>query len=425
MRAFVRQFLVVYFTFSSFFAHGAGFDWTPENRPPIRASIQDCKTFLVPDEPTRNDSVGVLLSTGQIDDFETQLDELIATRGEAAALGGQFFITGVPMGKEKQTRDLFETALAKRNLLRGGTKVTVMSIPKAEVTKLVKQTVSAVWDRLKYFMPSIARDYQTPLRGEVTTGIASDIAVEVPNVVFLYNTLPLIDANLAVTTHTVTLLAYIVYGKFMLNWLLRPGTGKIEGFLKSALLSFPFILNYSLFGNFSKIAGFYQQHGWSETLAAFPEQMANFGTTQGLTLFLQVLFYNVVMTNGVGAWQNSQEGTENSRLARTVSNIIRTPILAMDAIALAMAGGNANPLWSMGPFDVNSGHIALVGLSAIGSILYFKPNILNPTLRWYKGFQTIWKSFASAFKRPRPATQPNRGNDNARRDTEPESYGQE
>jgi hypothetical protein len=401
-----RHLFVYYFAFSSLFAHG-GLDWSPEKRIPIRQHAANCSTFLAPAEPTVNDSVGIVLSTSDIEDFEKNLDAVVAERGESAVLGGHFYVTGIAMGEERATRSLFEEALEKRKLLRNGTSVTVISIPKKDVAHLAKQTLQAVVDRVRYFFPSIARHYEAPLKGEVTAGLLSNVAIELPNIVYLYNHMPLIDANLAVTTHTAILFSYIVFSKFMLNWLLDPKTTRLEGFFKNALLSVPFVVNYSVFGNFSKIVGFYKDNGWDATLAQFPTELANFGTTQGLTIFLQVLFYQIVITQGLGKWQDRQTGRENSEKARTITKVVQTPILVGDAITLAMAGANAHPLLSFGAFDVNTGHVALAALTLVGSILYFKSSILDPTLKWHDSFANVWKKVAGLFKAHSTSTDKN------------------
>jgi hypothetical protein len=389
VQRFIHSFVLLSFLFSTTFgnvARAGDIDWNPENRPPIRSLIQKCHTLLAPKEAKANDSVGVIISGNTPEEFAQGLDKVLAEKGPTAILGGKFFVTGIAMGKEKETRTAFEAALKERDLLRDGTTVTVLSFPKRNVKQLMLETAGAILDRIRYFFPSFARDYQAPLAAEVTSGIGSGVAVEIPNIVFLYSALPTLDANLVVGVHAAVLVAYSVYAKFMLNWLLRPGSNGVEQFLKNASISLPFIVNYSVFGRFSEIVKYYSEHGWAATASQFPAELANFSTTQGLTLFLQVMFYNIVITNGVGGWQNQQSGTEDSEQVRTLSNYIKVPILALDAIALAMAGGNGTPLWSMGPFDVNTGHLVLAGLTLLGSIFYFKPEVLNPTLRWYRAF---------------------------------------
>jgi hypothetical protein len=391
----VVQLLVLFsFTLTSVFGNAAlesSFEWEPKTRPAIRSLVQTCATLLSPAEPDVNDSVGVLLGGNTLPEFQAALDKLISERGEASVLGGKIFVTGVGMGEEAGIKTAFENELLKRNLLRDGTSVTVLSYPKRDVLAALKEASTAVLQRVRYFFPSIAAHYQAPLRGEVVSGALTTLAIEAPNVVFLYKTLPSMDAHLTVVTHSIVLALYVIYQKFMLNWLLAPGRNRVEQFLQNALLSFPFVANYSVFGNFSKILGHYRDHGWDQTLAQFPHELANFATTQGLTLFLQVVFYSVVITNGIGGWQNSVKGEEESRLARTVGNIIKSPILALDAVILALASANSHVFFSMGPFDVNSGHLALAGITASGALLYLKPGLLDPSLKAYTGTVFFFK----------------------------------
>ncbi len=418
MRSFGRILFLVFFLLP-LAGQSQDIVWNEAGRPPIRPPLElpSCRTLLAPHEipqgsssPSVNQSVGVVLAESiRVEDFSAQLDKLVAERGPEAVIGGRIYVTGVPMGKEKITRFQFEKALKARGFY--DVKVTVMSIPTAKFKGFSLQTARAVLERVKYWFPSMDRDYQTPLRGEVTSGITSDILVEAPNLVFLFNSLDK-TADFALTSgiHASLILAYNVWAKAITNWVLRPGGSKVAEFLKSAALSFPFVLNYAVFGHYSDIHNFYLQNGWEATLARFPAELANFGATQGLTTFLQVMFYRMVMVEGLGQWQNSKSGVEDSEIVRTVANVNRAPILVLDAIALFYASTNAWSLWHYGAFDLNAGHIALAALALAGKAAFWaNPNFLDPTLhvgKWLVGLGRYFKSLAVVSEEENPPPPP-------------------
>src|SRR5690606_21201412 len=132
------------------------------------------------------------------------------------------------------------------------------------------------------------------------------------------------------TTNIVLLGALAIFTKSVGNWLSRNSSqtkrGQIaEIFIKQMLITFPFVVSYNVFGRFSEILQYAQANGVSAAMAAFPAEMANFGATQGITIFLQSLFYTVVLTLGVYNWVNSQKGEARTRAARAVEPWIEMP----------------------------------------------------------------------------------------------------
>ncbi len=398
VRVFFKKLVVTLILAFQSFGLAGNLDWDPTKRVPIRERILECAAYISPADPKVNDSVGVKLSSNRVEDFAEQMKLAIEDRGRDYLRGSHLFITGVAMGDEVATRARFELALSGLGFSPGEIRVRVLSIPKKQVRELSGNAFQYVKERIKYFFPSIARDYQSPTTDEVVSGFLASAVIEAFNVVYLYRSLPLMDAHLTVGLHTALLVVYSVYKKFITNWLLRPGGGRVEMFLKQVSLSFPFVANYNIFGNFSKIMDFYQTNGWEATLGRFPAEMANFTVTQGLTLFLQTLFYNMVITKGVRGWENRQEGVARSADARVFSNWVTVPILALDAVFLAMAAGNGEALMHLGPMDINAGHASLALLTTIGSALWVWPKMLDPVLDWYqsiKGFFSRFKGFLS------------------------------
>ena len=113
--------------------------------------------------------------------------------------------------------------------------------------------------------------------------------------------------------------------------------------------------------------------------------MSHFASTQGLTLFLQTIFYSQIVTKGFGQWAESQVGDQNSRDARTLRPLLQIPVLATDSVLMMMASANTEPLIQLGSFDFNSGHAGLIALTA-GMMVFFKkyPGAFDAILRHYQ-----------------------------------------
>jgi hypothetical protein len=366
---------------------------------PIRANITSCKAILSPGSKYMRDlkseelgSVGIPLSDGTIDGLRGALGEIIAQGSGDIINGSELFITGISTAKESETKIQFEMLLHEHGYAPDSVKVRVLSIPPKVIKEFSLNAAVAALQRLAYFFPSIKRDYQTPLRSEFALGVATDAVVETPNGIFLWSTLPHLDAGLTLVTHATLLGALSIFNKTLVNWLLRAPQTKIEGFIKQASFSSVFIANYNLFGNFSTIVRYYQEHGWQQTLARFPYELSHFAATQGLTAFLQTLFYNIVITNGIQKWANNQSDPLKNANARRLAFVLKFPLLMLDSMALASASSGHNAFFSMGPVDLTLGHVALATLTAVGSVISFKPELLDPTLDWYMKLKELWKS---------------------------------
>lgn len=360
-----------------------------EKRQVIRNQITTCQTFLVGNDQNGDDSVGIPFSSNNAMEFENQLKLSIAQYGKERFRNGTFYVLGVTMDQQSSVLADFSSVLERNGLREVNAQTKVLSVPTRLVRERAIGLARHVLQRLRYFFPSLTRDYQTPQTSEVVAGMMSSAVIEIPNVIFLYGTLPLLDANLTVITHAVVLGAYSVYAKAMLNWLLRSGSksttvNNVELFVKQMLLSVPFVLNYNVFGQFSEIASFYSAHGWEATLGAFPEQALSFASTQGLTLVLQTIFYSQVITSGFGAWVDRQQGVSNSAAARALRPILQTPVLMADSVVLAMTSNDsATKLLTVGPMEVNTGHVGLAMMALTGILLFKKfPQILDPLLRF-------------------------------------------
>lgn len=427
--------------FQVHFAHPSDVigSWDKKTRVPIRPQIAHCKVFLTPHDAAAgedSDSVGVLVAQSHdIDELKTNLAKIIHEQGLEKVENSDLFVTGVDMGwkNEREVKRRYEVAL--RDLGVPGVRVRLLSIPKAEVTGFLNKVVNG-WRKFLYFLPSWTRDVQHPILGEWFSGTLVTLGIEAPNVIYLVNrafsgALPALDASLMITAHFLTLGIYDLYTKTLGNWLLRPyritsdsGYGKFKNamggffakmadlglfpktsrsiskrwtakpdpslpppevlFVRQMTLSLPFILNYSVLGSFTKIQEFIHSHAPAEVAQAFGTAATEFAFTQGPTTVLQTLFYQNVISRGIDNWVNQQEGTERVTAARILKQWIRLPILALDALALALCtqlGGE--PLAQVGPFKLMIGHVALGVLLWQGSKIKGHTNLLDRLLDWY------------------------------------------
>ncbi|NDG85573.1 MAG: hypothetical protein EBX52_11145 [Proteobacteria bacterium] len=341
---------------------------------PIRPRMLDCSALL--SKQGMGDGVGLPLSTGGLQDFETSLDHLIESEGASALRGSHLYITGIEMGDERAIREKYEAELEVRGFGKGEVTVHVLSAPRSLVAKQIAPALNDAWHRLQYFFPSLKRDFQKPLASEILTGIAATVPLELPNAVYLMKTLPSPDAQIVLGVHSATLLAYTVFSQTLLNWLLRPGTKRMELFLKQCTLSMPFILNYRVFGHFSEILAKIQSEGYSYLANQGPGAIADFIATDGFTTILQTVFYSVVITKGAGEWVNGQIIEKNQAAARATRPILQAPVLIADALLLAYATTSQNILFHVGPLAFNDGHAMLIGITAMGWAAY-RPAVLD------------------------------------------------
>ena len=362
----------------------------------IRPHLLDCGALL--SKPGMSDGVGLPLSTGGLQDFETSLQAVIRTEGLDSLTGSHLYITGIEMGDERSIREKYESILRDHGVESGNVTVHVLSAPRSLLARQVTPVLKDAWNRLQYFFPSLKRDFQKPLTAEILTGIASTVPLEIPNAVYLLKSLPSPDAEIVLGVHSATLFAYTVFSQTLLNWLLRPGTTRMELFLKQCALSMPFILNYRVFGHFSEIMAKVNDQGYSYLLNQGPSAISNFIASDGFTTVLQTVFYSVVITKGAGEWVNGQIVERNQSAARSVRPIVQAPILIVDALLLAYATTSQNILFHVGPLAFNDGHALLIGLTGLGWAAY-RPAVLDWIgIRPYFAVQRLMDRLKETFR---------------------------
>lgn len=356
----------------------ADFLMDPEDRPAIRMSYSshECRTFYCPEDfdlesgrPIVNKTVGIPIANGDINSLEATILKLLQS-GDIENFKGVLYIAGIDLRDEKTSRQQHKDLLRKYGL-ESQLSLKIISMPKEKIHGLTLKSARAFIQRAISWLPSLERDYERPQSGEVIAGLTTTALIELGTVYYLFETLPTTDAFLTLTFHTIILSAYAVYTKTIINWLLRPGFNTVESFLKQVALSLPFVLNYNIFGQFTPIVEFLRTHTVAETMAAFPAEVLEFATTQSVTLMLQTLFYYVVITRVIGDWANKQKGVQRSLDARIYRKIAEMPVLAADAVIIAIAAGaGATQLTSLGPMEINDGHVMLLALTAFSAGVY-------------------------------------------------------
>ena len=231
-------------------------------------NAKSCAVFFS-NESQKHPSMGKkLLESNSAADFEKLLQTHPELQKELAQ-PGHIVVSAVSYEKAIETEKEFQQVL-KRNELESHIHLHVFPVPEKKIRKSVLGLLQTAKERLRYFLPSKKLDYESPLKQEVVSGLISSAMIEVPTMVYLFKTLPLMDASLTVSTHLAILTAYAVFNKAMVNWLLR-SISSTELFLKQMSLSIPFILNYNIFGQMSPLTHYLKTNSWHKAAEDFPQ----------------------------------------------------------------------------------------------------------------------------------------------------------
>lgn len=388
MQRFIRILLAtILVSTSTAHSQSLDLDMPMAQRSQVRSQIRECQAALVTADQT-DDSVGIPFTARSPEEFHSQVKSAIEKYGMERLKGGTFYVMGVKMQDESRVQNAYDSAARSLGLDQIDVKVVVLSVPSEIIQRDSVDLATDILQRVKYFLPSLKRDYQAPLLREIRAGILSTALVEAPTIYFLHQTMPKLEATLTIGAHVTTLLTLIVFTKTLVNWILRSSyKNEVLAYaerliLKQGLVSTLFVANFNVFGHFTEISNFYQSHGSLETLgAAVPEAVPLL-----LTVAIQNWFYEAVITRGFGGWVNEQVGTENSSDARELRPWLQLPVLIGDALLLAMASSKwGGSLLSFGPMDFNWGHAGILAMT-ISGILFFKkyPSGLNVTFKPFR-----------------------------------------
>lgn len=416
-------------------------NWDVEARVNIRNLIADCRVILSPKDTgleRPSDALGVIISDSHDpEEFRDRLKQIIEEKGVEALEGSAIYLTGANMvkAKSRELRENFQAILEEQGL--SSATVKTLSVPDVK-SQGFRAKVRQALQSFRYFFISHERDYETPNYREWLASTRGDMLIEAPNLAFLAykafnNDIPAVDAGAIISTHIATLQIYGTLSRTFTNWLLRkyrdnpdsvsrrlrermhsyfvrnnmpsfaerfqpppPGSQIRPGvlFLKQVMMSVPFIVNYTVLGQFTKISDFVARHTLGQNVEAFMGALPEFFATHAVTTILQTLFYKNVIVEGIDDWASRQVGETRSTAARTARLYARWPFLALDALALALStqlGGD--PLMSLGPLNITMGHVALAGLIWVGGRITRartnsdgtreEPKVLERFLNWY------------------------------------------
>lgn len=365
--------------------------WNSEEAVPIRPSIHRCASFLVPKEAGNNTSVGIPLTNEHTGSFADVLREIRDLQGRASLEGGKIFLTGIAMGEEAEAKALHEEILRELSLDDASIELRILSVPKKPLEKSMSSMLKYAGNVFRYLFFSKTRDYEPPTVGEVTAGLGTTVAIEIPNAILIASSLPLADAALTLGVHTGVLAFYMTYSKSLSNWLLRGSHDKRNtvpdalfrhsvSFAKQSATASPFVFNYSVLAHFTELSKYILSTETAQVLAEMPGAVGRSLLSDLPTLFLHTLFYTLAVTYAVEEWKNNQKGYQNSKMARTMYRYFLAPILAAEAMVLSTASRGEYPIGSYGPMEINAGHLALMGFAAAGSLLMIYPKIMDPLI---------------------------------------------
>ena len=368
-------------------------DWNQDHWKPLRQYYDGaCDSFLCPNHLQPDGSfkidggMGIPLAPGRdLEGFKQRMSIAIKDKGIDGLKGSMVVLAGIDMDEENLLRADYEKALEDLGFNQGDIHLRIWSIPGPVVYSSAKKFASSLWKRTKYWFYSSQRDYEKPLPAEVKAGILVSAIAEAPNVMYLFDQLKPVDFSLTIAAHLSVLTALTVYTKTLTNWLIRPGSGKIESYLKQLSLSATFIGIYSVFPHSTEIFHALQAD-LGHAISQIPSEVLEIVVNMGITAPIQTLLYSAIITWQIGGWVNRQSGLQNSHDARVFQKYAPIPVLAGSALLLARASGpGAQTLMELGPLAINDGHVGLMALTAAGWLTY--KVALDPSFYVFKWFK--------------------------------------
>ncbi len=359
------------------FAFGASEPHTDQHKTVnIQSQILECNAIL--SDASMGDGIGLPLSTGKIEDFKQAFIKRISEKGRESVVGSEVYVTGIAMGNEKAIRSQYESVIGELGFSKSEIKVKVLSAPRSLLAhEEVNNAVQEIFHRMRYFIAPRGQQFQVPTWAEIRSGSLVTAAIEFPTIVYLVGALGHVNAEVAISIHTATLAAYTIWSQTLLNWLLLPGAGRMEKFLKQCMMSMPFIVNYRIFGHFTEIVARIQTQGFDQAIRAHGiEAMEKFIASDGMTTILQTIFYSTVIVDRAGGWVYGQTIEKNQLAARAVRPFLQWPILVMDAALMAYSAQTQNVLFHLGPLNFTDAHLGFIGITGIGMAAY-RPVILD------------------------------------------------
>lgn len=366
----------------------------------FKNDIKSCNLYFATTKlPT---SHAFYLSNKNPEEFESSVKKIIAEKGISYLEEGTFYMTGVPMGKSgKNWVNDYNKILEQNGVNLKKAMIRPITIPRSMIEKIHTNIIVKMMDRIKYFFPSISKDFENIQLGEAALGLTFMVFNELGTSSYVLSSAAnLRDATLTLVTHFTTLTFLTVFGSSVGRWIMRsPGSlniGKIslptESLAKQFLLSLPFILNFQIFLNYSSVDT-YMHSVTSEQFfnEFFASTLPNFFKSQTPSLILQTVFYNMVMTKNMRGWIFNQPSIKESEAAKNLFPLVTIPLALFDGWSFAQAGSLPST-YHLGPFDLNQGHLYLTYAIAGGwlySSNFAQKNFHNKLIKYYLEMTTL------------------------------------
>ncbi|MBK9293554.1 MAG: hypothetical protein IPM57_03780 [Oligoflexia bacterium] len=331
-------------------------------------------------------------------DLKENLLNAISHGGRDSIKGADIYVTGVAIRDHKKVEEEYKNILSEKEFSDLNLNIKVISVPKGLHEKLVNITLKDIWEKMIYFLPSYARDYQRPTYGEMLSGLGLTALVEVPTVLALFKTLPPLDAAVTSIMHATLLAAFTIYQRSIANWMMR-SQGQFETFSKNLFIGGTFVTNYYVFGNLTPALNYVSSNSYQDIVNAFGAAFAGFVVSQGLTNVIQTEFYSKFIQGIRGKWVELQKNQKNNDLAREAGNWVMFLPQMANAYVLSQASLGRDPILTMGPVEFNYWQVVLLGFWTAAYGVYKKPEILNPVLPKYEMFHNWLLSLKTKFKK--------------------------
>lgn len=244
-------------------------------------------------------------------------------------------------------------------------------------------------EKARYFFP-MRQDYERPIREEFTRGAPGVVLAESTASLYALLSLPPQSAIPLLVSHFGLLASIAAFQKSMANWRgrtmvrpesrLRPVAEHTEAFLKEAMTSFVFVFNYKFSSNLPAVYNSIRQ-GATQALHDLSQQAGQFMIDQGVTTGIQTAFFYLTFARGGFRWLKLTENDpELAAGSRRALSIIMPSIFSISGPMVLWASTSHSTILSLGPVQLNGGHLGLLALTAAGSVIAYNPMILNSAI---------------------------------------------
>lgn len=378
--------------FGSLHAQNWQWDTSPRERLAIRRHIVDPgNIFFVPQDQNGRTSNGIRFEVQNLHQVEEELRHRIEEVGYSSFKDTVFYLTGVAMRDEKKVQIQYEKILHRLKLDELGVRVVILSVPTVLVHEQVRRTWSSFFEQVRYFFPSIRRDFEAPTKFESLFASSITSISNIPNIFFILpKKINPQNYLLTATAHMSLNISTSIFFRFLGNWGNRYQTSTsrsqfMERYAKQLLLTAVFVISYNIFGNYHEMLGYFESNRDINELGndAFWGSL-KFLQKHLVTMALNVLYYAQINTNGFARWAASKKGVVENRMAQTILPWIRIPTSALQTGLLALAStANSSPFFDLGLLQVNEWHIPFAGAVGVGTFVFWKwPNFLDSVLEF-------------------------------------------